>query len=328
MPREKKQEEQEEGAPSWMVTFSDMVTLILTFFVLLVSMMVVDPKKFVEVLGVFQRTSGEGYDKPLVEPPIPTESFFVQIIKTASRRSSRPDGGEIPSSEGEAVTVFAFKENYVVKMADQPFFGQFEIRLTEKAKQRLDWIAQILKKQGGSNKIRLIGHYSLSEGQFRNPDSLTTDQGSPVKGIFRPIERYNHTAKQMQTEYKFLQWPKELSYLRSLAVQEYLVSQGIPRERMELTVGDVISDVRVGIEKQTRYSPQTGVGVNVQDTEIHAGSAESKVLNTPVVNGLELRPWQHFIFTEGGDDRGRTVEIIVTGELVGSNESFAPALSD
>ena len=34
----KKKEEQEEGAPAWMVTYGDMVTLLLCFFVLLFSM--------------------------------------------------------------------------------------------------------------------------------------------------------------------------------------------------------------------------------------------------------------------------------------------------
>jgi chemotaxis protein MotB len=45
-------------APFWMTTFSDMVTLLLTFFVLIVSMSTVEIKKFHEALSYFQgRTS-------------------------------------------------------------------------------------------------------------------------------------------------------------------------------------------------------------------------------------------------------------------------------
>lgn len=44
----KKQEECPVGAPLWMVTFSDLVTLLLTFFVLLLSMASMDPVKFVQ----------------------------------------------------------------------------------------------------------------------------------------------------------------------------------------------------------------------------------------------------------------------------------------
>ena len=36
--REKKKEEKPAGAPAWMVTYSDMVTLLLTFFVMLLAM--------------------------------------------------------------------------------------------------------------------------------------------------------------------------------------------------------------------------------------------------------------------------------------------------
>jgi chemotaxis protein MotB len=40
------EDERSEGAPEWMTTYSDMVTLLLTFFVLLFSMASVDSKKF------------------------------------------------------------------------------------------------------------------------------------------------------------------------------------------------------------------------------------------------------------------------------------------
>ena len=42
------------SAPFWMTTFSDMVTLLLTFFVLIVSMSTVEIRKFTEALSYFQ----------------------------------------------------------------------------------------------------------------------------------------------------------------------------------------------------------------------------------------------------------------------------------
>ncbi len=54
-------DQEDDGAPSapfWMTTFSDMVTLLLTFFVLIVSMSTVEIRKFTEALSYFQgRTS-------------------------------------------------------------------------------------------------------------------------------------------------------------------------------------------------------------------------------------------------------------------------------
>lgn len=45
------EEEAEEGAPAWMATFADMSTLLLTFFVLLLSFANMDAQKFREMLG-------------------------------------------------------------------------------------------------------------------------------------------------------------------------------------------------------------------------------------------------------------------------------------
>ncbi|MCT8137350.1 flagellar motor protein MotB [Anaerobacillus sp. CMMVII] len=50
----RRQPKQEKGAPKWMVTFSDLMTLILVFFILLFSMSVVDATKFRAVADSFQ----------------------------------------------------------------------------------------------------------------------------------------------------------------------------------------------------------------------------------------------------------------------------------
>lgn len=49
MAREKKQPEQKAGCPEWLATYGDMVTLVLTFFVLLFSFSTIDAKKWQEV---------------------------------------------------------------------------------------------------------------------------------------------------------------------------------------------------------------------------------------------------------------------------------------
>jgi chemotaxis protein MotB len=51
LPRKKKQE---EGSPQWMTTFSDLMTLLLVFFVLLYSFSVIDVEKFQRFMASFQ----------------------------------------------------------------------------------------------------------------------------------------------------------------------------------------------------------------------------------------------------------------------------------
>lgn len=51
-------DDDEPSAPFWMTTFSDMATLLLTFFVMIVSMSEVEVKKFKEALSYFQGRTG------------------------------------------------------------------------------------------------------------------------------------------------------------------------------------------------------------------------------------------------------------------------------
>lgn len=59
MARKEKVQEP-EGQPAWLVTFSDMMTLMLTFFVLLVSMSVMDERRRLVVVGSIIGTFGIG----------------------------------------------------------------------------------------------------------------------------------------------------------------------------------------------------------------------------------------------------------------------------
>ena len=63
--REKKQEEQSGGAPEWMITYSDMVTLLLTFFVMLLAMASFDsPGRVDKVIESLRRAFGVGGYSP------------------------------------------------------------------------------------------------------------------------------------------------------------------------------------------------------------------------------------------------------------------------
>ncbi|MFD2681616.1 flagellar motor protein MotS [Bacillus seohaeanensis] len=54
MRRKPRQPEKSSGAPKWMVTFSDLVTLVLVFFILLFSMSQIDLEKFKTVAKSFE----------------------------------------------------------------------------------------------------------------------------------------------------------------------------------------------------------------------------------------------------------------------------------
>ena len=72
------------GAPMWMTTFSDLVTLLLTFFVLLLSMASMDPVKFVQAKTSIKDAFGwrttaapKQYSLPII--PSPPKAKFSPI---------------------------------------------------------------------------------------------------------------------------------------------------------------------------------------------------------------------------------------------------------
>ncbi len=69
----KKKEEASGGAPAWMVTYGDMVTLLLTFFVLLLSFSSIQESKFREAIGSLKGSLGllTGQNKVVVQSYIP-----------------------------------------------------------------------------------------------------------------------------------------------------------------------------------------------------------------------------------------------------------------
>jgi chemotaxis protein MotB len=75
------------GAPAWMVTYSDMVTLLLTFFVLLLSMANMDKRKFFDAIGslkgafgFMQSSSVSEVNKPQVISYAPMDDDFVSRL--------------------------------------------------------------------------------------------------------------------------------------------------------------------------------------------------------------------------------------------------------
>ena len=113
-PNEEEEEEEEEagedcpacnkGAPAWMATFADMATLLMAFFVLILSFAQVNVPKYKEVAGSMRSAFGVQTVIPSIEPPT-AESIILQQYErtvtdpTASNRIEEQKTDEPPNED-------------------------------------------------------------------------------------------------------------------------------------------------------------------------------------------------------------------------------------
>ena len=110
-PNEEEEEEAGEdcpacnkGAPAWMATFADMATLLMAFFVLILSFAQVNVPKYKEVAGSMRSAFGVQTVIPSIEPPT-AESIILQQYErtvtdpTASNRIEEQKTDEPPNED-------------------------------------------------------------------------------------------------------------------------------------------------------------------------------------------------------------------------------------
>ena len=203
MAKKEKKVECEEMAP-WLITFTDVMTLMLTFFVLLVSMAKTDERRKLVVLGSIIGTFGfndAGYDaysvkdtKRTVEPG-PIQEKDLQPLKDLLWEDV--EKGDIRFESNKYVQVLSVNADLL--------FAPGSNTLSAGGEEYLDSILPTLLQV--QNPLLLAGHASTIR------DELGTDY-HPGDGEKNPD----------------LSW--KISLARSLAVYQYLKQGGIPAEML------------------------------------------------------------------------------------------------
>jgi len=200
------EEEPEAGIPEWVVTFGDMMSLLLTFFIMLTSMSEIKEEQRYQAMveSMRQRFGHEASMMSLI--PGPTKPRNSAMAKLASMgRAKRADtmngGDKVKAPVGDNPRVMS------IRNADQSTTGgilifekEDDVELTEAHRRTLQTCAQLIG--GKPQKIEVRGHTS----------SHPLPEGSPYK---------THWA---------------LAFERAQRVTDFLVELGIDRKRIRIAV--------------------------------------------------------------------------------------------
>lgn len=185
MARNKKSEAEKENSERWLLTYSDMITLLMLFFIVLYSMSQVDVAKYTQVSqalesafsggnwGVFESeqnagsrhlfTSGRGLlntnDKyPLVKtkPPAKKKKVYNQVITVLQ-----------PYIKADKVRVVSNETGIVISLSSDLFFDPGSAQIVQENTAVLDTVSSLVKKL--DNNIRVEGHTDNQPLRTTNP---------------------------------------------------------------------------------------------------------------------------------------------------------------
>ena len=195
-----------EGQPLWLITFSDLMTLMLTFFVLLVSMSVVDERRKLVVLGSIMGTFGfgsKGYDVLSTTDSRKTVEIGPMEVK-GDLETVKPILWEFAEDD------LRFESNrfvQIISIGAEVLFLPGGTEISSKGMNLLDKVIVALKK--ATHPVLLAGHTS----------TLRDELG----------EGYRIEEKDLNPD---LSW--KISLNRVLSVYSYLVNGGIDPEMLKV----------------------------------------------------------------------------------------------
>jgi len=182
------QEEVEEGAPLWVVTFGDLMSLLMCFFVLLLSFSEMDRKKYRMVSGSMAQAFGIQRKKPVFESPkgqkMIAREFDQAIVSTQIEASLQPIIDEIENEYKElkgAVELEIGEDTVTIRMMGETTFDTGKAKLYPAFGPLLRKIGAVLNQTKG--EIIIAGHTDnipLSGGLFGSNLGLSMARAGSV----------------------------------------------------------------------------------------------------------------------------------------------------
>jgi len=191
-----KKNEESSGAPAWMVTYGDLVTLLMCFFVLLFAFSEIDAQKFEAVMQSFQGSAGvlSGgttlSDSPLVFTGMPETNTSKETTDSQVLDSLKE---EIESQLADAnieleITAEVINRGLLIRFPDNSLFDSGKVDLKNPAMDALTVIGNILLEESFREKVISVeGHTDnvpMRSPQFPSNWELSTTRATNVIRFF------------------------------------------------------------------------------------------------------------------------------------------------
>ncbi len=171
------------GAPKWMVTFGDLMSLLLCFFVLLLSFSSMDPAMFKEVSGSLKQAFGVQredivYDMPMGVDIVSRDFnpiFDVDVILEKIKSTIK-----LELIKGD-IEIEALSDRIILRMNDELTFDPGSARLKPEAKPLLAKLRTVIEKVPG--EILVAGHTDntpIKNGLYSSNWSLSAARAAAV----------------------------------------------------------------------------------------------------------------------------------------------------
>ena len=226
------------GVPEWVVTYGDMMSLLLTFFIMLVSMSSLkDEGNNRAMMDALRRRFGPSQD--LLSGVLGRSLQLNSSLKALFSAGQSSEGGvkkaskEAAGDGGANMSVERINHGTVITIGGPAVFQRFSAEVSPSLRKRLDIIARVVAHK--PNRLVIRGH---ATAEALPPDSQFHD-------------------------------PTELSFARAHNTALYLMEQGIDASRIHVSAVGA-SEPRMLSREKERQSQNRRVDVFVIDSYISA----------------------------------------------------------
>jgi len=154
-----KKKKEKSGGPSYMVLYANLMTLLMTFFIVLVCMGIVEKEKVKAGVGAFRKSLLSGGLGMLWEnTPISFDYLMEQEKIKIKKEISTSLKKNLEGTAEEEISIITTEEGVFIKFPGKILFELGEADLKPKAKKILEKIVPLLKDYSRSYNICIEGH--------------------------------------------------------------------------------------------------------------------------------------------------------------------------